>query len=389
MKNFFSVPFVFFLLPCTLAFAQVEVYGYFEPQYSGLYLDSVYYQSNYGKLRIDLHSTDVKNVRFGADVIYLTYFGKRNWNILEFLPDHVTDSIPPDMQPYYQFAFSDTFYLDNVYARLSMKRCAISVGKQQISFGTGYFSNPTDVFNKKDAVDPTYEQSGHNALRLDVYPAARVSLTILYTPLLEKWEDSGKLGRLKIGLGHFDVSAIGYQFYDTLTDFYTFQQFTQERILFGGDIVGELFGLGVWGEGIYNVMENEDDSYEFLAGFDYTFEGGFYSMVEYHHNSLGRSDYREYDLNDWMRYVTGETKTLCQDQLYGLIQFPLADLVTLGSMAIFSINDQSAVIIPMITCSLFENVDITSMINLYTGGEGKTHSNAFGYGGFIRATVYF
>jgi hypothetical protein len=382
-----------FLILCSLPsamYGQVEVYGYFEPEYAGLYLDTTYYQSSYGKLRIDLASTEIKNVRFGADVVYINYFGKTSWNLLEFLPEDIVSTIPPQQQPYYQFSLRDTFYLDNAFVRLSTNRLAITLGKQQISFGTGYFSNPTDVFNTKDAFDPTYEQPGHNGMRLEIYPVPRVSITALYSPIADEWENSGKLGRIKVGLGHFDISAIGYRYQYTSTDFYTFQQTIEEHTVIGGDVVGELFGLGIWGEGIYTIMENNDDhTYEFLAGSDYTFEGGFYAMLEYHHNSRAKSDHQEYDLNDWMRYLIGESKTLAQDQLYGLIQYPLTDYITLGGMGLYSISDQSAALIPMVNYSMFENVDIAIMFNFYTGEEGTAFSKKLGAGGLARAVVYF
>jgi hypothetical protein len=372
-----------------LAYSQIDIYGYFEPQYSGMYFDTVYYQMNHNKLRIDLKSTAVKNTEFGAGVIYLLYFGKKNLNILDFLPDRITSTIPPEMYPLYEFSFSDTLYLDNAYARLNLRRFALTIGKQQISLGTGYFSNPIDVFNVKDALDPTYEQPGHNAFRIDAYLGNRFSLLAMYTPIAFDWKNSGKLIRTKIGIGHFDFSVTGYQFQHTTTDFYTFGQIQQCKRLIGADFVGELLGFGIWGEGTYNFMKLDDNFYECLVGIDYTFEGGLYTMLEYHRNSLGKSDHLDYDLNDWMRFFVGETKTISQDQIYGLIQYPLTDLITAGSTAIFSISDQSVAVVPMVNYNIFENVDLTLMFNFYIGEEGKVFSNRMGIGGFLRAQVFF
>ncbi|HEC77901.1 MAG TPA: hypothetical protein ENI34_02010 [candidate division WOR-3 bacterium] len=378
------------ILPLAGLYGQVEIYGYFEPQYAGYLLNRDYNQTGYGKLRIDLKNTENKNVRFGADLIYLHYFGLRHWNILDFLPDEIADSIPPEMQPYYESYFNDTIYLDNAYVRLNVPKFAFMIGKQQISFGTGYFANPTDQLNIKDALDPTYEQSGHNALRIEIYPVPRISITALYTPINADWQQSGKLGRVKLGLGHFDISAIAYRFWHTTTDFYTFQSATEERTMLGADFVGELLGCGVWGEGVYNVMADEgENSYECLAGGDYTFKNGFYIMFEYHHNSIAKDDYHNYDLNDWMRYITGEVKTISRDQLYGLTQYPITDLTTVGSMFIFSISDQSVVLVPMINSSLFENIDLALMFNIFIGAEGKAFNHNFGNSGLLRATVYF
>jgi len=389
MKNFMLLLFALCSLPSALQ-GQVDIYGYLEPQYSLFYFDSTYYQTNYNKLRVDLKSTAVKNTEFGANIIYSMYFGKKDWDILDFLPEHIVSLISPEMYPYYQFTFNDTFFLDNAYARVNIRRLALTMGKQQISMGTGYFSNPTDVLNTKDALDPTYEQPGHNALRLDFYIGSRVNLMVLYTPIEFDWENSGKLVRAKIGIGHFDFSLQGHEYQHTSTNFYTFQQTQQRRRLIGADFVGELLDLGVWGEGIYNFTEDEDDDfYEFIVGTDYTFESGLYAMVEYHRNSLGKPIHNEYFLNDWMRYYVGETKTLSRDQMYGLIQYPLTDLVLVGSSAIYSISDRSVAIVPMIYYSIFENIDLTLMFNVYLGEEDKLFSSSLGNGGFLRAQVYF
>lgn len=378
------------LLSSVFVYAQVDIYGYLEPQYSAFYRNDNYYQTNYNKLRVDLKSTAVRNTEFGANIIYLLYFGKKEWNLLDFLPGRIVSLIPQDMYPYYQLTFKDTFYLDNAYARLNIKRLALTIGKQQLSMGTGYFSNPTDVLNTKDALDPTYEQPGHNALRLDFYIGSRMNLMALYTPIEFDWENSGKLLRAKAGIKRFDFSITGHEFQYTTTNFYTFQQTQQRRRLLGADFVGELLGLGIWGEGIYNFMENDDEnSYEFIVGTNYTFESGLYAMFEYHRNSPGKADHNEYYLNDWMRFITGETKTLSQDQIYGLIQHPLTDLVLVGSSAIFSISDGSVAFVPMVYYSLFENIDLTLMFNIYMGEEGKTFSSSLGNGGFLRAQVYF
>jgi hypothetical protein len=90
-----------------------------------------------------------------------------------------------------------------------------------------------------------------------------------------------------------------------------------------------------------------------------------------------------------MRYLIGESKTLAQDQLYGLIQYPLTDYITLGGMGLYSISDQSAALIPMVNYSMFENVDIAIMFNFYTGEKGTAFSKKLGAGGLARAVVYF
>jgi hypothetical protein len=112
-------------------------------------------------------------------------------------------------------------------------------------------------------------------------------------------------------------------------------------------------------------------------------------MLEYHHNSQAKSDYLEYDLNDWMHLFTGETKTISRNQVYGFIRYPLTDLTSIGGSIIVSVSDKSVAFVPTVNYSLFENVDLMLMGNFYIGNEGKTFSSLLGNSGFLRATVYF
>lgn len=370
---------------------ELDLYGYFEPQYTGLYHEGRYSQFHTNKLRVDLKTTAIKHTEFSADVIHTVYYGRKDWNILDFLPERIISSIPPEMNRVFEFTYRDTFFLDNAYLRLGTNRVAFTIGKQQISLGTGYFANPTDVFNIKNALDPTYEQPGHDAIRMDLMLNHRLSMMALYSPIEIDWENSGKLVRVKAGLGHFDFSVLGNEMQYATTDFHTFETTEERRRLLGADIVGELLGLGIWGEGIYGFPEDEqgEDFYEFIVGTDYTFESGLYSVLEYHCNSLGKSDYRQYDLNDWMRFFTGEAKTISRDQLYAFAEYPATDLIRIGSSVVVSGSDKSAAIVPTIQCNLFENIDLTLMLNLYLGDEGKAQSSTLGNGGFLRCRAYF
>lgn len=366
----------------------IDIYGYFEPQFVFIYREGESYQMNSDKLRLDLnHSRG--GVEFGSDLIYNIYYGKRNWNLLDFFSDEIRAEVPENMRSYFLVEFRDTLYLDNVYLRMSNSRIACTIGKQQISLGTGYFSNPIDVFNSKDVLDPTYEQPGQNGARVDILLRDRMNVMLLYSPVEGDWENSGKLIRLKVGLGHFDFSATGYEFKDYLTDFYSLSVTGERRRLGGFEFVGELFSLGVWFEGAYNFMEISENFYEFLVGTDYTFESGLYVLFEYQRNERGKTNYENYNINDWLRFYLGENKTISRDQVYGMISYPMTDLVNLQLLSIFCVNDGSAAVVPVIDYNIFENVDINIMGNIYTGSEGKVYNSRLGNGLLMRARVYF
>ncbi|MCK5534711.1 hypothetical protein KAI68_06305, partial [bacterium] len=132
-----------------------------------------------------------------------------------------------------------------------------------------------------------------------------------------------------------------------------------------------------------------DDFYESVTGIDYTFIGGTYVMCEYYRNTRGKDDYKKYDLNDWLQFITAQTKTISQDQIYASLTHPMTDLITAGTSLITSLNDGSFSLIPSFTYSLFENVDLSVFLNFNLGKKGTNYDQTLGNGGVARLQVYF
>ena len=367
---------------------EVDIFGYFEPQFNLIYLDDNYYQLHSNKLRVDLKSNPAENVEFGANFDWIVYHGEREWNYWDFLPERVTSLYHPQRRGRYRFSFQDRTFLDNAYLRFSFPAFDLMVGKQQISLGTGYAFNPTDVFNFKDIMDPTYEQPGHNTFRIDWPLKDGFSLLVLYSPE-SNWEESGKLLRLKGRWGHFDFSVIGTETEWTITDYYTSIATQKRRRLVGGDFAGELLGLGVWAEGAYNFVGDFEDFWELLVGGDYTFDSELYLMLEFYHHSLGKSSYRDYDLNDWLRFFYQEQRSLTQNQAYWFVQYPAFDLLKIGGSALVSLSDGSIALVPTVLYSLYENVELTLIGNINVGKDGKAYGSSQGHSLLLRSRVYF
>lgn len=386
--KFWMISLFLLSLPFRSYTQQVDVSGYFEPQVMGTVIKDNFYQLDTNKLQIDLESDVGEHATFGANFDFINYFGKTEWNLLDYLPDSITGTISPEQRPLYNWPYNDRIFLDNAYLKLSFKYADLTLGKQQISLGTGYAWNPTDVFNFKDLFDPTYEQPGHNAIRLDIPVGTQYGIVMIYTPE-DEWKNSGKLLRLKGKTTHFDYSMIAIEKEWTFTDYSTFTPFVQKRRVLGGDFAGELLGLGVWGEFAYNDMEKTENFYEAVIGLDYTFRSGTYLMCEYYRNTLGKTDYEQYDLNDWMQFFSQEKKAISRDQFYVSINHPVTDLVNSGCSVITSINDRSVAVIPTLSYNIFENVDLFAYLNFYFGKEGKSFASNLGNGGIARARVYF
>ena len=112
-------------------------------------------------------------------------------------------------------------------------------------------------------------------------------------------------------------------------------------------------------------------------------------MAEYYRNTLGKTDYRDYDLNDWMRLMASEQKSIARDQIYTSMRHPVTDLLGVGLSTLISISDGSFVLIPTLEYSLSDNVDIFAYLNINFGKEGTNFANNMGSGGIVRARIYF
>ncbi len=396
MKKWISLIAIFpFFVSPPMAQDGVELFGYFESQFMGSEVKNEFNQLYTNKLRVDLESTPSDKITFAANFDYITYHGKTVWDVLDFLPPGVTSTVPQGSEAFYVLPFSDRNFLDNAYIKLAFKNFDLMVGRQQISLGTGYAWNPTDVFNTKDLLDPTYEQSGHNAVRLDVPLGTAYNFTALYSPE-DTWRNSAKLIEFKGRISHFDYSFIAieklWRFHD-YTQFdiekMSFPEQPEKRQLFGASTAGELLGLGIWAEYAFNEMEHSKDFYELVVGTNYTFDFQTYVMVEYYRNTLGKTDYRQYDLNDWMRSLASEQRAIARDQVYIFIQHPTTDFLEMGLSGIYSISDNSLSLAPMMNYSFSENVDIMAYLNFSFGEEGTVFSESSGSSGLLRARVYF
>jgi len=387
--------FLSFYISPLMAQEEVELFGYFESQIMGAKIKSDFNQLYSNKLRVDIKSGFSENVTFAANFDYITYHGKTEWSVLDFLSSGITSKVSQDMESYYVIPFSDRNFLDNAYIKLTFENLDLTVGKQQISLGTGYVWNPMDVFNIKDVLDPTYEQPGHNAVRIDVPLGSIYTLTALYSPE-DTWRNSAKLLRFKGRISHFDYSLIAieklWRFHDYTqldTTDTAFPELPEKRRLLGASTAGELLGLGVWAEYGYNKMENSRDFHELVVGTDYTFDFQTYIMVEFYRNTLGKTDYEQYNINDWMRQFAAEQKAISRDQIYSFIQHPATDFLSMGLSSIYSISDNSLALVPTFNYSFSENVDIMVYLNFNFGREGKVFAKNTGNGGLLRARIYF
>jgi hypothetical protein len=366
----------------------VDIYGYFEPQYASFDTRGEYSEIFSNKLRVDLAASPSEHASLAANFDYITYHGRTSYNLLDYMPESLAEAVPPQFMGRFQLTYHDSVFLDNAYLKLAFPAFDVTAGKQQISLGTGYVWNPTDLFNFKDYVDPTYEQPGHNCVRFDMPIGLRYGLSAIYLPDGD-WDRSGKLIRIRGGESHFDFAATFIERRWWLSDFTGGTPIESRRRLFGGETVGELLGLGVWTEFGYNLMTSHYDFWEAVAGTDYTLANETYLMAEYYYNGLAKDDYNEYSLNDWMRFFLAESKSIARHNLYIYGEYPLTDLMTINNSIVMSLSDRSLALVPGLGYSLFQDVQLTVFISVNTGRSGTAYDSDQGSGGILRLRAYF
>ena len=266
-----STLYLFLLLSTGLS--QVDFFGYMETDYDWLEVKESSYGFGYNKLRLDYESYPVENVSIRGNINFQLYHGKTSWDALDFFPfDTLNNNGDPVTT--IPITFSDNMFLDNVYLATTFSGFDFTIGKQPISLGSGYAWNPLDIFNRKELVDPTYEQPGVNALRLEYYITGNLSADFIYSPDTNFTKPKVMI-QLKSQYGSFDYSlnaAYKYHLYPYWEDAIAVSTHKRTRFI-GGSIAGEMSDYGIWGEALWS-LSSTDSQGEISLGIDHTFDNG-------------------------------------------------------------------------------------------------------------------
>jgi len=367
---------------------QIEFFGYYEAEIDQIVFTDQKYTFGYNKLRLDFTSRPSENLYFGGNLNIQKYFGKTTWDFIDFLPKKIKEEFDPGQKM--TITIRDSLYLDNLYLRLTLRRLDLTIGRQPISLGTGYAWNPLDIFNKKELLDPTYEQPGVNALRFEVPLGERSGIDLILAPD-SSWEMSKKMLQLKLGAGSFDISLSWARQYH-LFPYWSSKESrdiekTHELISFAGaSLVGQIWELGLWAEILrsYNASENYG---EYVAGIDHTFDNGFYLMVEYLHNKLGANK-DQVEFINYAHYFAGESNGIMENYIFIASQFALSDFLGGSLFGFANLDDGSFSVVPQIEWNAVENVSFSLMLS-EAGGSKNSEFGSQGRTIRLRVKTYF
>jgi len=357
--------------------------GYWEHQLSAGYNGNDWTQLDYDRFRADLAARAGRSTQASIAVIYQLYRGNTSISLNDRLPEAyqnpLLDSLVIDLE--------DRHFVNHAYITIKPRPFEITAGKQYLTWGAAWVFNPTELFRPKNSFEPTYEREGVGALSLRLPFGPLSDMTAAYVPD-GGFETSGKVFRARHHIRGFDVSAIAAQIHERpasigsgLTD-----PVPERRYTVGGDITGELFGLGVWFEGTWSDR-GDQNWVELSVGTNYSLHDGTLLLLEGYYN--GRGQWNDpYPVGAWFARLSGDGLTLGKGTLYGSASRRFSDLWTLAASSIVNVGDGSAAVIPAVTYAFAENVDLVMNLVFPLGEDGSEYGSG-SYGGFVRGRVYF
>jgi hypothetical protein len=376
---------ILLMLP-QFAFAQSEVQlrGYLEHQYSLSYNQNQWTHLDYDRVRLDVSASAGRSTRVAVAGVAQVFRGDTSTLLRDVLPDAfnvLVDSI--------SIPIEDRYYLNHAYFTLRPGPVELTVGKQYLNWGAALAFNPTELFRPKNVLEPSYEREGVGAL------TARLALGTLSDVMIGfvpdgNLADSGKLIRLRHHIAGYDISALVVSLTEAVlpSTFRLFELDEQRRITVGGDMTGELFGLGVWAEATWSDLAGRQ-WVEATVGSNYTLSTGTTLMVESHYNGRGTWD-TPYSPVLWAGRLTGTLRSMSKLIVYAAAAHPVDEyqLWNVGLSGIVSAADGSAVLIPTLAYAFAQDVDLLFNGLIYVGPEDAEYAGGR-YGGFLRGRVYF
>lgn len=357
--------------------------GYLEHQFSVSETPDGWTHIDYDRLRVDLDAEAGRSVVASTAMVWQIFRGRTTVRVADLVPASVRDGLPPELR----FTIDDRQYLNHAYVTLYAGPLAVTAGKQHLAWGRGLVFNPTELFRPKLLYDPGYEREGVGALTGTLETGVLSDAALVYVPE-DSWETSAKVARVRTHAAGFDLSALAGELWDD--DPAALLQgepaTLRRRRTVGGDLSGELLGIGVWVEGTWSTRSDGDWA-ELTVGGNTTLPGDVLVSLEGYYD--GRGEWRDpYPLDDWLAVAVGDRRTIGRSMLFTSVIRPTGDLLTLALAGLANLGDGSAALLPNASYSFAENVDIFVQLIVTVGPDG-TEFGTRGHGGLIRGRVYF
>jgi hypothetical protein len=283
-----------------------------------------------------------------------------------------------DFLPYSSLYPHTSITLDRALLKYFFPACDVYIGRQTIAWGTGYAFNPTDIWNRKNPLDPDAPRQGVNAVRAEIPFGALSGISLVVSPGPDP-DHTGAGFRLNTYTAGFDMSVCVTRTHTADHELLNLP----EKMCAGMDCAGQIDMVGIWGEAALcnpvfsgNSYTDFDSLYAQIdAGADYTFENGVYVMAEYLYNGLGEPDADAYDMQE-MRYIlAGDMSGFGRHYVMAGTEKTFADFYAPSFFVLVNASDGSAMLLPSFSYTFSDNLIVEVSAQL---GIAESKKSEFG-----------
>jgi len=301
-----------------------------------------------------------------AVIVAANYLGSRTYDVY-WQPVGYNSLYDTGYGHRFESSWAFRLKLHRLYGKWVSGRFTVTLGRQQIRFGSGRLWNPLDMLNP---ISPTFvergeDQEGIDALRLEYYPGVSTEIALVYAPkrMDNAWHsnilgnrNTDIVGRLRTTIGETDIAILG-------------GRATRKHI--GGIDVAAIMWDGMLRGSLVHVSPDEDADYLIAsAGYEYTFAGSLYALLEifYNGNSLNRnqllSQAHGHSISqgwDESVYARLSNQFLTANRYYlGLVlAYDITPLLRGESFSIVDIDGTGVFWSPTLTYNLLQNLDLS------------------------------
>ncbi len=241
---------------------------------------------------------------------------------------------------------------DRLAATVSLGKLDVTFGRQAITWGTGRFWQPTDLFSPFGPLQVDREfKAGNDAVRVVFSPGDFTEAEFVWAFGKDADPDrSAGVGKWKTLFKNYDISVLG--------------GWVQTDIVGGGDFAGDLggTGIGIHGEFLFNHVKDRSDYVDWLVGMDYRFPGkGPYLLGEYYYHGAGATNRQ--DLNRLLldnKIFSRGTLLLGRHNLGLGASYEILPILTGIFNVLVNLTDPSAILNPVLEYSIADNAVATA-----------------------------
>ncbi len=271
--------------------------------------------------------------------------------------------------------------LHRAYAKLVTGKWTLTLGRQQVRFGSGRIWNPLDILNP---ISPTFvegaeDQKGIDAFRAEYYPGPATEITAVYAPRREDdvldtsaLVHADAIVRFKTAWKDTDLAVLGGT--------------VARRAVIGADAAGILKGGLLRAAVMHSKPEDGDGFWLAGAGYEYAFQNGLYTLVEYFYNGNALNDDPELaqawaetriqGMNEERyRLLSNHFLTLNAHYLGLAMGYDITPLVRADLFLIYDVEGNGIFISPTATWNMFQNTDLSVSVMTGCVSDGSDESD--------------